>query len=93
MKDIDTALRQLAEEEGPLRLSLIDAAVLEQIEGYRIGSRDVATSFRVVSIAAALVMGIAAGLIPVGAPDAKYTFAEISGAADLAPSTLLVGAL
>ena len=92
MKDIDTALRRLAEDEAPLRLSLVDAAVLEQIEGYSIGARDVSTPFRAIAVAAALVMGIAAGLIPGQTSDARHTFAEISGAAKLAPSTLLVGA-
>lgn len=93
MIDIDTALRRLAEEEAPFRLSLMEAAVLERIQGCSIGARDVPTPFRAVAVAAALVMGIAAGLIPGQSAAAEYTFAEISGAAELAPSTLLVGAL
>lgn len=93
MKDIDTALRRLAEEETPSQLSLVDAAVLERIEGYSFGPRDVSIPFRVAAVAAALVMGVAAGLIPGQSADAKDTFVEISGAAKLAPSTLLVGGL
>ncbi len=93
MKDIDTALRRLAEEGTPSRLSLIDAAVLQRIDGYNFGAREVSIPFRVAAVAAALVMGIAAGLIPGQNADAKDTFVEISGAAKLAPSTLLVGGL
>lgn len=92
MKNIDMALRRLAEEEAPLRLSLVDAAVLKRVEGYSIGSRDASAPFRAVAVAAALAMGIAAGLIPGQTSDARYTFAEISGAAKLAPSTLLIDA-
>lgn len=93
MNDIDTALRRLAEEAAPLRLSLVDAAVLERIEGDSIGAQDASASFRVVAVAAALVMGIAAGLSQRQPAAANHTFAEISGAAEFAPSTLLVGAL
>ena len=93
MKDIDAALRRLAEEEAPLRLSLVDAAVLAQIDGFSIDARDVSAPFRVVAVAAAMGMGIAAGLIPGQSSAANHSFAEISGTAELAPSTLLVGAL
>ena len=92
MIDIDTALQRLAEEEAPSRLLLVDAAVLDQIEGHRFGARDVSTSFGALTVATALMMGIAAGLIPGQTSDANDDFAVMSGAAKLAPSTLLVDA-
>lgn len=91
MKDIDTALRRLSEQEAPSRLSLIDAAILERVQGYSLGARNLPGPFRAAAIAAALVMGIGAGLVPDHTTEAKDSLVEISGAARLAPSTLLVG--
>lgn len=91
MNDIDTALRRLAEAETPPRLLLVDAAVFRRIDGRSPGVRDAYGPVRVAVVAAALVMGITAGLLPGQSADAKDAYVEISGAAKLAPSTLLVG--
>lgn len=93
MKDIDTALRRLAEEVAPPSLMQVDAAVLAEIENYSVGARYASTPLRGLAVAVALVMGIAAGLGPEPSSDARPALADINGVAKFAPSTLLIGAL
>lgn len=93
MNDIDRELRRLAEDRVPNSLGAIDVRVLQRVSTYRFGPSDIPNRFRVAAVAFALLMGVAGGLIPGEAADAEPSVTTISGAIELAPSTLLTGRL
>lgn len=93
MDDIDIELRRLAEDRVPNSLGAIDGQVLQRVSAYGFATRDIPTRFRVAAVAFALLMGVAGGLIPGEAADAEPSVTAISGAIELAPSTLLTGRL
>lgn len=89
MEDIDSALRRLSGDRVPSRLAQIDAQVLERVAGHRFGTHHDIGQFRVMAVAAALFMGIAGGMLPEEPAGPKPSLSPLSGATDLAPSTLL----
>ena len=91
MVDIDTALRRLAKDPAPSRLAATEASILVQIAGQTPAPHDVPAPFRMAAIAVAVVMGVAAGLAPSESASTQHAVTLIGGAAELAPSTLLMG--
>ena len=91
MVDIDRALRRLAEDPVPSRLAATEGFALIEISGRAPASHDLPTPFRVAAVAAALAMGIAGGLVPSESAKAEQTVTLIGAAAELAPSSLLMG--
>lgn len=88
--DIDVALRRIVNEAAPTRLSSVDAAVFEHIDRNDLGARDLPTSFQLVAVTAALMLGLTAGIFPSRSSDAEH-LADFAGVARFAPSTLLAG--
>lgn len=91
MDDIDIALREAASAPVPTRLAATEALVLSRVSGHSFATRELPIGFRVTAMAAALVMGVAVGLMPAEPAAAEQSLSPIGGAAELAPSTLLTG--
>lgn len=89
MDDLDGALARLARDRVPDRLSSIDGLVLSRVAGHSFAGDDQPFGFRVAAIAAALVLGVAAGMLPAERAGAEGSLAPFGGAAELAPSSLL----
>jgi len=89
MNDLDAVLMRLAHAPVPTGLDGIEARVLA-----RIGARPAVRTgmgISVVTIAAALVMGVLGAGFPAKKAGAVSQFALLGPASPLAPSTLLVG--
>lgn len=92
MDDIDSGLARLARDPVPARLMASEASVLQRISGHSFAAQgDVSTRLRIMVVGAALVMGVAGGLVPAEPVAAEHSLSPIGGAAELAPSTLLTG--
>lgn len=90
MDDIDTALAKLARDPVPARLLANEISVLQRISGHSFAAHgDVTTRLRIVVVGAALIMGVAGGLLPAKPVPAQHSLSPIGGAAELAPSALL----
>lgn len=89
MNDIDTALSWLANDRVPRRLALTEASVLAQVSGHSFARREASNRLGIAAAAAALIMGIAGGLMPGEPARAQESLSPIGGAAELAPSSLL----
>ena len=90
MNDLDTALRRLSEEPGPVRLEGLDAEVLRRVAGHSFARESL--RFRVLAVGIALVMGVAGGALPDRPASARGALGPLNEAAGLAPSTLLTSA-
>lgn len=88
-QDIDTNLMRLACEPAPARLASIEDAAFRQIARSSLTIRELPTRVGVATATAALLMGVAIGMIPTEPADSERSLSPIGGAADLAPSTLL----
>ncbi len=88
MNDLEAALRRLSQDEAPVRLAATEAEVLQRVAGYSFHAREPG-SFRVIAVAGALLMGIAGGLMQPEQSGASRSLSRLSGATDLAPSTVL----
>ncbi len=88
MDDLEAALRRLSHDEAPVRLAATEAEVLQRVAGHSFHAREPG-SFRVIAVAGALLMGVAGGLIQPEQSDASRSLSRLSGATDLAPSTVL----
>lgn len=87
----DAAFERLARAPVPAGLGSLEQAVLAQVAGERpVRQRDM-FGFSVTAAAAALAMGIGGGLLPQGGDPAHASLTPLTGAAELAPSSLLVG--
>lgn len=89
MDDLDGALARLASDRVPDRLSSIDGLVLRRVAGHSFACDDHPIGFRVAAVAAALFMGVAAGMLPAERASGEGALAPFGGAAELAPSSLL----
>lgn len=90
MNDIDKALQRLAQESVPVRLSSIDAIVLERLQGYRHAKRELPAHFRVAAVAVALIMGLAGGMMSGQTAQASHSVTQITGTSELTPSAILM---
>lgn len=91
MDDIDTALTRLARDCVPRRLAETEIIILGRVASYRFGTPEISSAMRTTALAAALIVGIAGGLIPEEPARQTHSLSPIDGAAGLAPSTLLTG--
>jgi hypothetical protein len=90
MVDVEISLRRLSEEAPPPGLSLMEDRVLARIEGHSFARESM--RLRAGAVVFALAMGVVGGMLPDTAAKARSATISLSGAADLAPSTLLAGA-
>lgn len=88
MPDFDILLRRLGEEPVPEALGAAEDAVLQRVHGFSFDREPL--RFRVAVVGAALLMGVAGGMLP-EAGAARERVGPLGEAAELAPSTLLVG--
>jgi hypothetical protein len=91
MDEIDIVLRRAASAPVPTRLAATEALVLSRVSGHSFATRELPIGFRATAMAAALVMGVAGGLMPAEPAAAEQSLSPIGGAAEFAPSTLLTG--
>ncbi|MFN3727422.1 MAG: hypothetical protein ACK4SZ_14095 [Allosphingosinicella sp.] len=89
MPDLDLLLRHLGEEAAPDQLSSIEARVLNRVSGHSFEQEPL--RYRVGAVTLALLMGVAGGMLPEGGRSGNDPVAPFGEAANLAPSTLLVG--
>lgn len=88
MSDFDILLRRLGEEPVPEALGAAEGAVFQRVRGFSFDREPF--GFRVAAVGAALLMGVAGGMLP-EAGAARERIAPLGEAAELAPSTLLAG--
>ena len=87
--DLEAALRRLSQDEAPVRLAATEAEILRRVAGYSFHAREPG-GFRVIAVVGALLMGVAGGLVqPEQSGASRSSLSRLSGATDLAPSTVL----
>lgn len=85
--DINRALARLSEQPVPGALAQTELTVLDRIAAFGPRWRDLPTSFWIVAIALALLMGIVGGAFPAAREEAPLF--PLTPSSRLAPSTLL----
>lgn len=88
--DFDAAFERLGRAPAPAGLASLEQSVLARIARERPARQPDMFGYSLTAAAAALVMGVASGLLPQGEEPAHDSLTPLSGAAELAPSTLLV---
>ena len=91
MDDIDEALAWLATDRVPARLAATETVILARVSGHCFGTSEIPGAWRTAGVAAALIMGIAGGLLPNESARATHSLSPLDGSSALAPSALLTG--
>ncbi len=92
MDDIDDVLKRAANAAVPARVASVDARVFSRISGYSFAAGEFPIGLRIAALAVALFMGVAGGMMPSEPAALEQSLSPISGAAQFAPSTLLMSA-
>ena len=87
--EVSNALERLSRQPPPPSLMRVDAAVMERIATMPRAISHLPPAVRVLSVAGALLMGIAGGLMPNGSDSSTDALYTLEPAARLAPSSLL----
>ena len=90
--NVDAALERLANAPGPAGLAGIEGAVLARISSERpVRQRD-SLGLSALAAVGAMTLGLASGMLPADACDGpRAPLLPLTGASELAPSSLLTG--
>ena len=91
MDYFDAALERVARSRGPARLGSIEGAVLARIASERPVRQHDSLGLSALAAVGAMAMGVAGGLLPDEAGAGHASLSPLTGASELAPSSLLVG--
>ena len=89
--NVDAALERLANAPCPPGLATIEGSVLAQISSERPARQRDSLGLSAVAAFGAMTLGLAGGILPAEADDARSPLLPLTGASELAPSSLLAG--
>ena len=90
--NVDAALARLANAPGPAGLAGIEGAVLAQISSEQPTRQRDSLGLSTLAAVGGMTLGLASGMLPAAADDgSRAPLLPLTGASELAPSSLLTG--